>query len=181
MCRPFLWINGHHHHPLLDTIMVFATGNWSVDPLFLWYCLRIFFSGNSAWRGFCFCCWRPWRNPLTRPVIRACHFLRKSLTACVLPRAALSGSGTRYGKGNSGGTYGFVHSHAANTFGVAVYLSHVFQKRWLSRGSHLLGPVGKYSRVYLGVHYPLDVLAGGLLGQVWAQGSMPGTPCWRRF
>lgn len=68
-----------------------------------------------------------------------------------------------------GGQYGFVSSHAANSVGVAVlmqYLSHRAQG-WFAR----LVPVmalwaflTSYSRIYLGVHYPFDVIAGAILG-----------------
>ncbi len=55
----------------------------------------------------------------------------------------------------------FPSSHAANTFAAGVFLALRFAKlRWI-----LIVPVlVAYSRVYVGVHYPLDVLAGAALG-----------------
>lgn len=64
-----------------------------------------------------------------------------------------------------GGKYGFVSSHAANTFGVAFFLWLVFRNRykWFS----LLIPYAalvSYTRIYLAKHYPLDLVGGAALG-----------------
>lgn len=66
--------------------------------------------------------------------------------------------------GYTGGRFGFVSSHAANTFSVALFLSLLFRYRPLSLLLFLWAAVASYSRVYLGVHYPGDILCGALLG-----------------
>lgn len=66
--------------------------------------------------------------------------------------------------GYLGGRYGFVSSHAANTFAVALYLSLLFRHTPLSVLLFAWALTASYSRVYLGVHYPGDILCGGLLG-----------------
>lgn len=65
-----------------------------------------------------------------------------------------------------GGLYGFVSSHAANTFAVATFLSLVFRHMPTTVSLLVWASIVGYSRIYLGVHFPLDVLFGALLGVV---------------
>ncbi len=56
----------------------------------------------------------------------------------------------------------FTSSHAVNNFGMAFVLAYYFKKyRWIF---YTIAGLVAFSRVYVGVHYPLDVLAGSLLG-----------------
>ena len=68
--------------------------------------------------------------------------------------------------GYRGGRYGFPSSHAANTFCVAVLLNLVIRKRWV-RWLFLWAALVSYSRIYLGVHYPGDILTGAALGSIF--------------
>ncbi len=69
--------------------------------------------------------------------------------------------------GYTGGEFGFVSSHAANSVGVAVVLMTALRSerfRWLAPMVLTVAALGSYSRIYLGVHYPGDILCGALLG-----------------
>jgi len=66
--------------------------------------------------------------------------------------------------GDCGGLYGFVSSHATNSFDVALLSLLFIKKRWYSVSIVIWASVIGYSRIYLGVHYPGDVLCGSLLG-----------------
>lgn len=66
--------------------------------------------------------------------------------------------------GDCGGTFGFISSHAANTFALAIFLSLILRKRNFTLLIFAWAALGSYSRIYLGVHYPSDIFAGALLG-----------------
>jgi undecaprenyl-diphosphatase len=73
--------------------------------------------------------------------------------------------GLLHNYGRCGGLYGFVSSHAANTFGMATFLTLILRKK--QKGIYWLffyAVVVSYTRIYLGVHYPLDVFFGALVG-----------------
>jgi undecaprenyl-diphosphatase len=63
-----------------------------------------------------------------------------------------------------GGSFGFVSSHAANAFGFAVYTLLMFSKRNYSLLIILWAVIVSYSRIYLGVHFPADVIGGAIVG-----------------
>jgi len=62
------------------------------------------------------------------------------------------------------GQYGFVSSHAANSFGIFFFISRIFRKRGFSLLLFFWALVFSYSRIYLGVHYPGDIICGAILG-----------------
>ena len=63
-----------------------------------------------------------------------------------------------------GGSYGFPSCHAANSFGLAMYVVFLFRKRWLSVFIITWAVLNCYTRIYLGVHYPGDLIVGGIIG-----------------
>ncbi|RRD02980.1 phosphatase PAP2 family protein [Prevotella sp. OH937_COT-195] len=60
--------------------------------------------------------------------------------------------------------FGFFSSHAANTMGIATFVSLLLRSRKLTWLMMLWSLVNCYTRLYLGVHYPGDILAGLLFG-----------------
>lgn len=65
-----------------------------------------------------------------------------------------------------GGMYGFVSSHAANTMAVAMTFSLIWRKWQATVPLMLWVALNCYSRMYLGVHYPGDILGGLIVGSV---------------
>jgi undecaprenyl-diphosphatase len=65
-----------------------------------------------------------------------------------------------------GGMYGFVSSHAANTFALAMFLSLLFKDKikYFAFPVFFWAIFVSYSRIYNGVHYPSDIIVGALVG-----------------
>ena len=59
-----------------------------------------------------------------------------------------------------GGNYGFFSAHAANTFSIAVFFSLLVRQRLLTIFLVCWSLINCYTRLYLGVHYPGDILVG---------------------
>ena len=71
-------------------------------------------------------------------------------------------------KGKPGGHYGFISSHAANTFALASFI-YMTMKKHYSKIGWIMFPwaiLVSYSRIYMGVHFPGDVICGAALGMM---------------
>ena len=66
--------------------------------------------------------------------------------------------------GYRGGMYGFVSSHAANAFAAATLIALIMRHRLVTISLLAWAALQCYSRVYLGVHYPGDILGGVIVG-----------------
>lgn len=66
--------------------------------------------------------------------------------------------------GYRGGKYGFFSAHAANTFSIAVFFSLLTRSRLVTLLLVGWSLTNCWTRLYLGVHYPLDILCGLLWG-----------------
>lgn len=66
--------------------------------------------------------------------------------------------------GRRGGLYGFFSSHAANGFAICTLLSLVFRYRGVTLSLLAFAMLSSFSRIYLGLHYPGDILVGMLWG-----------------
>ena len=69
-------------------------------------------------------------------------------------------------KESCGGKYGFFSAHASNSFSLAVFFGLLYKNkfRYIIYISLLYASLISYSRIYLGVHFPLDILFGGIYG-----------------
>ena len=80
--------------------------------------------------------------------------------------------------GYKSGQFGFVSSHAANTMACGMLFSLIWRKKIATLGLMLWVAMNCYSRMYLGVHYPLDIIGGLLVGALVAAVAYW---CLRRF
>lgn len=65
---------------------------------------------------------------------------------------------------DKGGLYSFVSSHASNVFGLACFSSLVYRRKWFTLPIFLWASLVSYSRIYVGKHFPLDVICGAIIG-----------------
>jgi len=160
----FLWLNGLHQD-WLDQPMFYMTDKLFWIPVYLFLLVviyRAFGLKNTLWTvlgvalviTFCdrisveffkevFERYRPTHN------LEIKHLVHKV---------------NNYG----GGKYGFVSSHAANFFGIASFLYPILKRAYGLRALWLFPWVAfiSYTRIYLGVHYPGDIIGGAILGAV---------------
>ncbi len=157
----FLFLNGLHVD-WMDKVMVLVTDMWMWFPLYL---LLIYWAikqyGKRCWwvflaLGIVVLCTDQLASHVCKPVF---HRLRPCYNVDFQDLIYLP-------KGMAGGRYGFVSSHAANTFGVAAFLTPVLRKYrpWPAIMLFLWAFISSYSRIYIGYHYPGDILCGALLG-----------------
>ncbi len=72
-------------------------------------------------------------------------------------------------KSRCGGKFGYFSAHAANSFALAVFFWNTLKSQLKNVSFVLLiwACLVAYSRVYIGVHFPLDILTGALLGSLF--------------
>lgn len=156
----FIFLNGLHA-PWLDGFMLYATDKMVSIPLYLvmLYIILREFRGDS---------WAPLVGVLVTVLLadQVTSSVMKPLFERLRPSRDPELAGlVHIVNGYVGGKYGFASSHAANTFGISFFLWSIFRQRsgWIAL-LFVWAALISYSRIYLGVHYPGDILAGIAVG-----------------
>lgn len=159
-----LWINGHGCD-WLDTFM------WTISRAKTWLPLYILLVGLIIYR------FRNWKVVLLVLLgfgiaVGLSDFttsgIIKPLVCRLRPTHEPAIDPIRLIDGYTGGRYGFCSSHAANTMACALLFSLLYRKKTATVCLMTWVALNCYSRMYLGVHYPGDIIAGLLVGALWA-------------
>ncbi len=155
----FLWLNSLHTDNI-DNIMLWITGRNS------WFPMYVFIIGIIVWKQ------KRKSIVIILTIIlsvtisdQICSSVLKPLIHRFRPCHEPSIQHLVHLVGNCGGQFGFCSSHSANTFALITCLILLFGKQFIEiKYLYVWAIIVSYSRVYVGVHYPLDVLAGAGIG-----------------
>ena len=156
-----LYLNGIHH-TFWDHFMSTFTGKWIWVPMYasiLYVLIK-----NFHWKVVLFCLVAialtiTFADQICATVIRPL-VERPRPSNPASPIADL----VHIVNGRRGGGFGFPSCHASNSFGIAFFLLFLFRKRWLSIFICTWAAINCYTRLYMGLHYPGDLIVGTLVG-----------------
>ncbi|MBS1774109.1 MAG: phosphatase PAP2 family protein [Bacteroidetes bacterium] len=163
------YLNTVWHNDVLDAIVPYLRNQWTWAPLYLF--LLLFMTINFGRKGWMWCvffiltfaCSDQISATLIKPIFHRLRPCNNPYLTLIIHRLVDCGSG-----------YSFPSSHAANHFALAVFGSVTLRKTikgiWFIALLWALSVA--YAQVYVGVHFPLDVLTGALIGFI--VGSITG-------
>jgi undecaprenyl-diphosphatase len=142
-----------------DPFWLFITNKWSFVPMYV-FLLYIFFFSEGLKKGFAFIATVILLILLTDQCANIFKYGFERLRPCHNPEIQTI---LRLVKESCGGKYGFYSAHASNSFSIAMLFVCItkYKLRFLLL---VWASFVAYSRIYVGVHYPLDVICGTIIG-----------------
>lgn len=173
----FMQVNSHQANSFFDSVMPYLRNAYTWTPLYLFLLVFVTmnFKGRGWWWVVLFLCTVSLTDIVSSKVFKEAF---ERLRPCRDPGFL---ENVRLLLNNCGVGYSFTSSHAANHFGMATFifitLRSIFKSwTWLF---YVWAAAVAYAQVYVGVHYPFDVLGGAVLGVLF--GVMLGTFFNKRF
>jgi undecaprenyl-diphosphatase len=158
----FIQVNDHQTNTFFDSIMPYLRIAYYWTPLYLF--LLVFITVNFKARGLWWCV-------LFLCTVSLCDMTSTNLFKEVFHRLRPCADAdffqnVRLIVDSCGGNYGFTSNHAANHFGMATFIFITLRPvigKWVWL-AYLWAAVIGYAQVYVGVHYPFDILGGAAIG-----------------
>lgn len=158
----FIKLNNQWTNPVFDKVLPFLRNSVFWAPLYIF--ILVFILMNYGKKGIWWCVLFLCTVALTDSIgarffkevvhrLRPCQDPHFSFHVKLLLQAC-------------SGSYSFVSNHAANHFGLATFMVLTFKgvfKKWMYL-AYAWAFIISYAQIYVGVHYPLDVLGGAVLG-----------------
>lgn len=164
----FLWLNSLHT-PLMDKVMYAITHRYTFIPLYIFLIYLVFrVVKNQPFQKLAYILLSVGLADRVTSGLMKPYFQR--LRPCHDPAI----SNLVHTVTDCGGQFGFVSSHAANTFALAFCYYLLFKGlmklniaiKFIIIFLFIWAIIVSYSRIYIGVHYPTDVIVGGLVGSL---------------
>lgn len=160
----FIQINNNMSHPFLDSLMPMLRNSYFWIPLYFFLILfaTINFKNKGWWWLLFFICTVSLTDLISSRLIKESF---ERLRPCMDPEFSPQ---VRLLLNRCSGGYSFTSSHAANHFGVAAFFF-VTTKFLLKNWAWLAfgwAAIICFAQVYVGVHYPLDIIGGAIVGLI---------------
>ena len=159
----FLFLNGLHVG-WLDPVMTFISSETGWIPFYAVLVFLVFY--KYRWKGLwvllgvavLITCSDQISASVFKPIF---HRLRPCYDPLIEDLVHLP-------KGKPGGHYGFISSHAANTFALASFIYMTMRQHYKKIGWVMFSwaTLVSYSRIYMGVHFPGDIICGAAVGMI---------------
>ena len=158
----FLFLNSFHNE-FWDSVLWYVSKTSPWLPLYLSIVLWLFLSNNYQKASIALLL----VIPLMFATDSGSVHLFKEVFERLRPCHDLDLSDVIHNVRRCGGRFGFISSHAANTFGIAVFFLNLFHNKKWTTALLVWATLVSYSRIYLGVHFPADIFAGAVWGALW--------------
>jgi undecaprenyl-diphosphatase len=143
-----------------DWFWIFITNKFSMIPFYIFMVYVLFRAFGTAF-------WRPFLFTILTVVLcdRISVELFKKVFERLRPTHDESMIGLFRALEGKGGLYTFVSSHATNVFGMTTWFYLLLKDKYPAvKWMFVWAAIVAYSRVYVGKHYPIDILGGAILG-----------------